>query len=190
MTTRTRDPEAKRAAVLDVAVRMFTEHGFRDVSTATIAAEAGVSEGIVFHHYGSKHGLLEACAAATSRDFIAEELGARHVERIDAEQLVAATFDWVSTHQLIASLWAEADDRVIGSLRRGMQRSVVEHVAARLRDEQRAGRCRPGDPTLFARLQFGLVGEALVLHFAAPDRWPRQLVVTETARSVDAVTRP
>lgn len=190
MAARTRDPEAKRAAVVDAAVQLFTDHGFRQLSTATIAAAARVSEGIVFHHFGSKHGLLEACAAATSDEFIVDELATHHVEQIDAERLVAATFEWVSTERLITSLWAEADDRVIGSLRRGMQRSIVEHVSARLVEEQAAGRCRPGDISLFARLQFALVGEALVLYFGSPERRPRHVVVSETARSVAAVTSP
>ncbi len=60
MSARTRDPEAKRAAVLTAALDEFTYRGFREVSTASIAAAAGVSEGTVFHHFGSKHGLLEA----------------------------------------------------------------------------------------------------------------------------------
>ena len=190
MAARTRDPEAKRAAVLSAAGDAFTRHGFRETSTAAIAATAGVSEGIVFHHFGSKHGLLEACAASSAETFISAELATHHADRIDEERLVGAIFDWVAGHPLIAGVWAERDDRVIGALRRGMQHSIVGHVAVRLRDEQGAGRCRRGDTTVFARLQFGVVGEALALHFAAPDRWPRDLVVAEAAHGVAGITRP
>ncbi|MEO1062456.1 MAG: TetR/AcrR family transcriptional regulator [Actinomycetota bacterium] len=190
MSARTRDPEAKRAAVLSAAIEAFTSDGFQGTSTAAIAAAAGVSEGIVFHHFGSKHGLLEACATSSAEAFITGELRTGHLERVDEQRLVGAIFDWVAGHPLISGVWAERDDRVIGALRRGIQRAVVQHVAARLDDEQAAGRCRPGDTTFFARLQFGVVGEALALHFAAADRFPRELVVAETARGVAGITRP
>lgn len=46
--------QARRAAILDVAEPMFAELGFAEVSTVAIARECGISEGLVFHHFGSK----------------------------------------------------------------------------------------------------------------------------------------
>jgi AcrR family transcriptional regulator len=38
----------------------FAQQGFDRASTATIAREAGVSQGTVFHHFGTKEGLFAA----------------------------------------------------------------------------------------------------------------------------------
>jgi AcrR family transcriptional regulator len=52
-----------RAAIRDEALRLFAEHGPDAVSVRQIAAAAGVSPGLVIHHFGSKDGLREAVDA-------------------------------------------------------------------------------------------------------------------------------
>ena len=49
---------AKRAAILDAAVRMFTRHGFEGASMDQIAAEAAVSKLTVYSHFGDKETLF------------------------------------------------------------------------------------------------------------------------------------
>lgn len=56
---RPKDP-AKRAAVLDAAMVLFSEHGFDGVSMDQIAQSAGVSKLTVYSHFGDKEGLLSA----------------------------------------------------------------------------------------------------------------------------------
>ncbi|WP_162426617.1 TetR/AcrR family transcriptional regulator [Pontibacter pudoricolor] len=51
---------SKKEAILDAALKLFTEHGVRATSTRSIAAEAHTSEALIFKHYGSKDRLLEA----------------------------------------------------------------------------------------------------------------------------------
>jgi len=50
----------QRARIVDVARRLFAEHGFDDVTMAEVAAAAGVARATVFNHFGSKHALVEA----------------------------------------------------------------------------------------------------------------------------------
>ena len=50
--------EARERAILDAATRLFASHGFHATSTRRIAAAAGVSEGTVFHYFGSKNELM------------------------------------------------------------------------------------------------------------------------------------
>ena len=52
-----------RAVIRDEALRLFAEHGPDAVSVRQIAAAAGVSPGLVIHHFGSKDGLREAVDA-------------------------------------------------------------------------------------------------------------------------------
>jgi AcrR family transcriptional regulator len=57
------DDRTARAAIRDEALRLFAEHGPDTVSVRRIAAAAGVSPGLVIHHFGSKDGLREAVDA-------------------------------------------------------------------------------------------------------------------------------
>ncbi|MFF0269390.1 TetR/AcrR family transcriptional regulator [Kribbella sp. NPDC004536] len=50
-----------RARIRDAALRLFGERGIEGASIRDIAAEAGVSSGLVRHHFGSKESLREAC---------------------------------------------------------------------------------------------------------------------------------
>ncbi len=50
----------KRAAILEAAKRMFTQHGFDGASMDQIAAEAGVSKLTVYSHFGDKDALFLA----------------------------------------------------------------------------------------------------------------------------------
>lgn len=47
-------------SILDVAIRLFAEHGVEGVSVARIAREAGVGKATVFHHFPSKDALHQA----------------------------------------------------------------------------------------------------------------------------------
>jgi AcrR family transcriptional regulator len=63
VTTSTPDPEdlTARARIRDAALRLFGEHGFEAATTRRIADAAGVSPGLVRHHFGSKQALRQAC---------------------------------------------------------------------------------------------------------------------------------
>jgi AcrR family transcriptional regulator len=53
--------DLKAAAVIrEAAMRLFAERGAAAVTVREIAAAAGVSAGLVMHHYGSKDGLKDA----------------------------------------------------------------------------------------------------------------------------------
>jgi TetR/AcrR family transcriptional regulator, regulator of cefoperazone and chloramphenicol sensitivity len=55
-----RDDLTARAVIRDEALRLFAEHGVDAVTVRQIAAAAGVSAGLVIHHFGSKEGLRAA----------------------------------------------------------------------------------------------------------------------------------
>lgn len=66
-----------RARIRDAALRYFTEYGFAGATIRAIARAAGVSPGLVRHHFGSKDELRNACdayALETSRSYLEQAL--------------------------------------------------------------------------------------------------------------------
>ncbi|MCL2464089.1 MAG: TetR family transcriptional regulator, partial [Micrococcales bacterium] len=59
-----------RARIRDAAIECFAEQGFA-ASFRTIAQRAGVSPGLITHHFGSKQALRAACDAEVLRQYTA-----------------------------------------------------------------------------------------------------------------------
>ncbi len=53
----------KQEKILNEALRLFAQNGYNATSTSQVAKAAGVSEGLIFRHYGNKEGLLQAIIA-------------------------------------------------------------------------------------------------------------------------------
>jgi len=50
----------KQENILKAALQLFANEGFYATSTSKVAKQAGVSEGLIFRHFGNKEGLLQA----------------------------------------------------------------------------------------------------------------------------------
>lgn len=48
----------KQDRMINAALRIFAENGYRHASTDTIVKEAGISKGLLFHYFNSKMGLF------------------------------------------------------------------------------------------------------------------------------------
>ncbi len=78
------DDATARARIRDAAIRRFAVDGFQ-VGLRAIAADAGVSAGLVVHHFGSKDGLRAECDAhvhATIRGAKTQALGSGGAEQV------------------------------------------------------------------------------------------------------------
>ena len=62
----------RRLQILRVAMRLFSQHGFRGTTTKEIAAAAGVSEAMVFRHFATKEELINALLDRVLGRFVAE----------------------------------------------------------------------------------------------------------------------
>lgn len=61
------DDRTSRAIIRDAALRLFADHGADGVTIRQIASAAGISPGLVIHHFGSKDGLREEVDAHVVR---------------------------------------------------------------------------------------------------------------------------
>lgn len=85
-----RDDLTTRARIRDAALARFPRDGFAATTMRAIASEAGVSPGLVVHHFGSKEGLREACDRYVIDKFRETKLAAMEDENI-ADPGFAAT---------------------------------------------------------------------------------------------------
>ncbi|MCD2166174.1 TetR/AcrR family transcriptional regulator [Comamonas koreensis] len=64
MVRRTRaEMEATRASLLVTARQELAKHGYTDTSMDDLTAQAGLTRGALYHHFGDKKGLLAAVVA-------------------------------------------------------------------------------------------------------------------------------
>jgi AcrR family transcriptional regulator len=136
--------EARRQAVLDTACHVFSESSYRGATTAEIAREAGISEPILYRHFGSKRDLYVACLGEAWRAFreIAEEAIAA-----DPESCLGAIGDAYMAKRArirMVDLWIQAlteasEDRVIAAALRRQVREVHDFLADVIRDGQARG---------------------------------------------------
>src|SRR4051812_12479200 len=52
--------QERRAAIIESAIQLFSDKGFRGVTTREIASAVGVSEPVLYQHFPSKRELYEA----------------------------------------------------------------------------------------------------------------------------------
>ena len=57
----------KQEKILQAALVLFAKEGYHATSTSKVAKAAGVSEGLIFRHFGNKEGLLQAILAEGER---------------------------------------------------------------------------------------------------------------------------
>lgn len=62
-TSRRQKAEEREQQILDVALALFARQGFAATSTRQIAAEVGVTEGLIFHYFPTKAALLQSIAS-------------------------------------------------------------------------------------------------------------------------------
>ena len=135
----------RRQAILDAALHVFSAGSYSGATTAQIAKEAGVSEPILYRHFGSKRDLYLACLDEAWRR-LRESFEAAAAEHGDARaiQLLARTGGKHRLRELTANLWMQAvteagSDEVIAAHLRTHLREVHDYVAAIMRRLQEAG---------------------------------------------------
>src|SRR3954469_23836915 len=134
----------RRQAVLDTACRVFSRSSSRGATTAEIARESGISEPILYRHFGSKRDLYLACLdeAWTSFRQVATDAMATDPERC----LGAISDAYMAKGRKIRviDLWIQAlneasEDKMIAAAVRRQIREVHDFFADVIRDGQRRG---------------------------------------------------
>ena len=94
-----KDAPDGRMRLLLVAMRQIANQGFDGVTVRSIAAEAGVSAGLIKHHFGSKEGLRDAVDAFfLQRSGAAIDRRIAQTEGLDAEGVAQYERAWLARY--------------------------------------------------------------------------------------------
>ncbi|WP_433500750.1 TetR family transcriptional regulator [Sphaerimonospora sp. CA-214678] len=123
---RTRDPQAKRAAIIEAARATFAELGYEKATIRKIAERAGVSNGLVTLHFSSKEDLFTTAAApqqivqnvAGDLEGLPRRVASTFITRMETGEL---------TESFTALVRSSAGDRTVArELMRAMRQQSVD----------------------------------------------------------------
>jgi AcrR family transcriptional regulator len=163
--------EERRRVIVEAAVALFSQKGFRGTTTKEIAETAGCSEATIFKHFATKDELYSAILEAKSR--IEETLAkAAHAaackddvgvfRAVGLESLIRTEQD-PSLMRLLLFSALEGHDLshlFFESKVRGLHEFLSGYIKGRIAD----GAFQPVDPLLAARGFVGMIAHYLLIH--------------------------
>jgi AcrR family transcriptional regulator len=178
---------ATRGQLVEVATRLFAEHGYEGTSIEAVLAAAGVSRGALYHHFAGKEALFRAVIDALN-------------ERITVEitEVISGVTDPVDAIRIGARAWIDlAGDPVIQQVMLVDAPSVLGWEQWRAMDEGRTvgamramlqavsdtGRLPAELVELFAPMILAALDEAVMVIARAPDS---RVALAEGHQAVEA----
>jgi AcrR family transcriptional regulator len=155
----------RRAAIVDAALHLFAEKGFRGATTRELAARVGVSEPVLYEHFRTKSDLYTALIDEKSRrarEMTGDltELEGRLDTRAFFEHLGLALFRSIESDPLFTRLLLfsaleghELKDLFYERHSSAFFASVSAYIERRIAD----GSMRPMNPMIAARAFFGMI---------------------------------
>lgn len=92
------DAEARRAAILDAALRVFGQYGYRRTSMDDIAGEAGIGKGTIYLSFASKEEVFRALSHSLAQRMLADAEAARRRPGTTADKLAAMHDAWFGAY--------------------------------------------------------------------------------------------
>jgi AcrR family transcriptional regulator len=186
-----------RARLLHAAAEVYASQGFGGATLDEVAAQAGLTKGAVYDHFGSKENLLLALMEEYLAGQVAAQLMLFDRERASAERPLAGSEDWMARlhesperFRLFVELWAHAqrDEQLrlhLAGALRTLHATFAGFAATSAAD---AGIQDPaGVPEQFASVTLGLGIGLAMLELTDPDTIPDGLLGTVLSMLIGAL---
>jgi AcrR family transcriptional regulator len=169
--------QATRTAIVEAAMTCFAQNGYAHTSIRQIAAQAGISTGLMYHYFESKEALLEAvfenCMAILSGVLVDAYRQAEPGERISG--LLRAMFAMLEDDREFWALFQmlrsqPAITAVVGDAFRRWTRRLRNLFTVELRG---AGR---DEPEVDALILYSLIEGTIQQYLLDPDEYPLSTV--------------
>ncbi|AJR07130.1 TetR/AcrR family transcriptional regulator [Photobacterium gaetbulicola] len=137
----------KRQQLLDTALALFVANGVQATSTASIAREAGVATGTLFHHFASKQALIDTLYLEAKQDLaqvLSSPLDATALPE-QLRQLWERALAWATSHpsQLKLMLQLSHDPAYPISRHQDLMLTTMGFIGNRIEQAQQQGLLAP-----------------------------------------------
>jgi AcrR family transcriptional regulator len=160
--------EERRDLIVQVAVSLFSNRGFRGTTTREIAQAAGVSEAMVFRHFATKEELYAAIldhkACAGGGSFEPEVMAADAIKQKDDRGVFESLALGALNHhdddpefQRLLLYSALEKHKLAQMFFDNFVRKVYEFLGTYIRERQREGALLEMDPAIVVRCFIGMV---------------------------------
>ena len=186
--TRTRlQTDVRRRQLVDAALELFAARPYGEVAVGDVARLAGVSHGLVFHHFGDKHGLYLAVLCRVADDLVAAT--APGAGRTPVQQLyagLAAHVDFAARYPVAYAAFlrggAGSDPEAVAIIEAARQRGA-SHVLEGL------GVSEPSPGLRLALRGWQGFTEGAILGWLEDRALPRDVLLRMLARALDDAVR-
>ncbi len=190
----------RRRQLLHAAARCFARHGYRGTRTAMIAAEAGVSEPIIYRHFKSKQKLFIDLITKVADEVFEnwQEAAARETSPLDKLRTLLvrnpATSD-PRTAEVYRILFHASTETAEPAIRRAIRRHYeryLQALAAVMTEAQQAGQIRSDVPAEWLAWQIihAAVGFAMIRPLKIPSHAGLAFVQGTVQLLMEVLTRP
>ncbi len=172
-----------RARIRDAAIECFATEGF-EASFRTIAAAAGVSPGLITHHFGPKTALRAECDAEVLRRY--HDLKSEAVADPNAYLVARLAVPGPAAVVVVYMLRAI---HAGGEPARRFLDSLVDHVREVMAESAAAGLIRPSrnEEARLRYLTYQTMGAMLVRFLVEPPATPDDFVASMARRGADEI---
>lgn len=126
--------ERSRGAILAAATELFARKGYDATTTEEIATKAGISKGLIYHHFVSKEAILEGLLdhiMALTLDIPALRTGSVDERRAALIRFIASWFQNIRTNPSLVKLGIQFhnDPSMVRIARRKQDAMVAQYLA-------------------------------------------------------------
>lgn len=161
----------RRIQILKVATELFSKLGYNGTTTREIAERVGISEAIIFRHFGTKQELYRAILDYKAEETVghiwaeSREAMCRRDDRAFFELLAKEILTFHNKDSTLLRLLCysaleghELAEQFYNTAVKAARDCLAKYIEERIRD----GVFRPYDPTTAARIFLGMVGNYAV----------------------------
>lgn len=184
-------PEQRRSQLLDLGVRLLATRSVDELSIDLLAEEAGISRGLLYHHFGNKHQFHEAVVRRAADDLVSQT--APPVEGDPVHRLlvsVTAYVDYVDANYegyLSLVRGAASGNETMREIYEDARRALTDRIF----EEDPNGNLVPDTPAarLLARGWAAMVEELVLRWKVQPDGVTRDELLALIAGSLPALAQ-
>jgi AcrR family transcriptional regulator len=156
--------DERRRALLRAARVVFGRKGFAAAKIADVAAQAGISHGLVYHYFPEKESLFAATIEASAEGWDALFTGARAQAGTPWDRLVHLCEQMITglreePEHLLMTVYVHSEDAAPGvrEVLKRFRRRVLGDLEAMIEEGQRTGEVAPGSAADLTRALVAII---------------------------------